>query len=125
MRLNKELVREILLTVEVSDNLPHSWIDLSSEGHGEEVVAYHVMLLDEAGLIVAQDLSSMSRFDWRPMRLTISGHEYLDTIRDNEVWRLTKAGAEKAGGASLAIMLELGKAYGKQVLKDRLGIEIP
>lgn len=125
MRLNKELVREILLEVEASDTSPRSWINLSSEGHGEEVIAYHVMLLDEAGLLVAQDLSSMSRFDWRPKRLTISGHEYLDTIRDNEVWRLTKAGAEKTGGASLAIMLELGKAYGKQVLKDRLGIDTP
>lgn len=85
MRLNKELVREVLLAVDASDKSPHSWIDVSSEGHKAEVVAYHVMLLDEAGLLVAQDLSSMSRFDWRPKRLTISGHEYLDTIRDDEV----------------------------------------
>lgn len=42
-----------------------------------------------------------------------------------QVWRLTKAGAEKAGGVSLAVMLEIGKAYGKQVLKDRLGIDLP
>ncbi|QHG68240.1 DUF2513 domain-containing protein [Pseudomonas putida] len=66
MRLNKELVREILLAVEASEKSPRSWINLSSEGHGEEVIAYHVMLLDEAGLLVGQDLSSMSRFDWRP-----------------------------------------------------------
>ncbi|GLO51919.1 hypothetical protein PPUN110474_33200 [Pseudomonas putida] len=124
MRLDKELVREILLAVEASDKSPHSWINLSSEGHGEDVISYHVMLLHEAGLLVAQDLSSLSRFDWRPKRLTINGHEYLDTIRDNEVWRLTKAGAEKVGGVSLAVMLEIGKAYGKQVLKDRLGIDL-
>lgn len=67
----------------------------------------------------------MSDFDWRPKRLTIRGHEFLDTIRDREVWRLTKASAEKAGGVSLAVMLALGKAYGKQVLKDRLGIDLP
>ncbi|SMF17406.1 Hypothetical protein SAMN02745962_02029 [Pseudomonas sp. LAIL14HWK12:I11] len=66
----------------------------------------------------------MDDFDWRPQRLTIRGHEYLDTIRDTEVWRLTKAGAEKAGGVSLAVMLEIGKAYGKQVLRERLGLDI-
>nr|WP_240997928.1 DUF2513 domain-containing protein [Pseudomonas viridiflava] len=44
----------------------------------------------------------MSDFDWRPKRLTIRGHEFLDTIRDREVWRLTKAGAgaEKAGASA-------------------------
>lgn len=125
MKLDKDLVREILLAIEDSDKTPDSWIDLAIEDHTDEEVAYHVMLLHEAGFIVAQDLCSMSDFDWRPKRMTIRGHEFLDTIRDREVWRLTKAGAEKAGGVSLAVMLEIGKAYGKQILKDRLGIELP
>lgn len=125
MKLDKDLVREILLAVEASDKTPDSWIDLALESHSNDEVSYHVMLLHEAGFIVAQDLCSISDFDWRPKRLTIRGHEFLDTIRDREVWRLTKAGAEKAGGVSLAVMLEIGKAYGKQVLKDRLGIDLP
>ncbi|MFS2096280.1 DUF2513 domain-containing protein [Pseudomonas sp. Pseusp11] len=125
MKLEKDLVREILLAVEASDQTPNSWIDLTIENHGDDEIAYHVMLLHEAGLIVAQDLCSMSDFDWRPKRLTMRGHEFLDTIRDGEVWRRTKAGAEKAGVAGLAVLLELGKAYGKQVLKERLGIDLP
>ncbi|MBP4001374.1 DUF2513 domain-containing protein [Pseudomonas koreensis] len=125
MKLDKDVVREIMLIIEASDTSPDSWIDITIEGYNEDEISYHVMLLHEAGLIVAQDLSSISDFDWRPKRLTIRGHEFLDTIRDREVWRLTKAGAEKAGGVSLMVMLEIGKAYGKQVLKDRLGIEIP
>ena len=52
-------------------------------------------------------------------------NEFLDTVRDGEVWRRTKAGAEKAGVAGLAVLLELGKAYGKEVLKEKLGIELP
>ncbi|MDX9674782.1 DUF2513 domain-containing protein [Pseudomonas zeae] len=125
MKLDKDLVREILLAIEASDKTPDSWINLAIESHCKDEASYHVMLLHEAGLIVAQDLCSMSDFDWRPKRLTFRGHEFLDTIRDREVWRLTKAGAEKAGGVSLAVMLEIGKAYGKQVLKDRLGIDLP
>ena len=34
------------------------------------------------------------------------------------------SGSGKGGGVSLAVMLEIGKAYGKQVLKDRLGIDL-
>jgi len=125
MKLDKDLVREILLAIEASDQTPDSWIDLAIDSHSEDEVSYHVMLLHEAGLIVAQDLCSMSDFDWRPKRLTIRGHEFLDTVRDGEVWRRTKVGAEKAGVASIGFLLELGKAYGKQVLKERLGIELP
>lgn len=125
MKLDKDLVREILLAIEASDTPPDSWIDLTIESHSEDEVSYHVMLLHDAGFIVGKDLSEDSAFDWRPQRLTYRGHEFLDTVRDREVWRLTKSGAEKAGGVSLALMLEIGKAYGKQVLKDRLGIELP
>lgn len=83
------------------------------------------MLLHEAGLIVGQDLSTCDGLEWLPKRLTYKGHEFLDTVRDGEVWRRTKAGAEKAGVAGLGVLLELGKAYGKEVLKEKLGIELP
>ncbi|WP_456293247.1 DUF2513 domain-containing protein [Pseudomonas sp. AK106] len=125
MKLDKDLVREILLAIEASTKTPDSWIDLAIEGHSEDEVSYHVMLLHEARFIEAQDLCSMSDFDWRPKRMTIKGHEFLDTVRDGEVWRRTKAGAEKAGVAGLGVLLELGKAYGKEMLKERLGIELP
>lgn len=82
------------------------------------------MLLHEAGLIVGEDLSTDDGLKWLPKRLTYTGHELLDTVRDDEVLALTKTGAEKVGSASLSQMLELGKAYGKQVLKERLGIEL-
>ncbi|WP_317848732.1 hypothetical protein [Pseudomonas sp. GL-B-16] len=41
------------------------------------------------------------------------------------MWRRTKVGTKKAGVASIGFLLELGKAYGKQVLKERLEIELP
>lgn len=31
----------------------------------------------------------------------------------------------KAGVAGIGVMLELGKDYGKEVLKENLGIELP
>ncbi|WP_426154168.1 DUF2513 domain-containing protein [Pseudomonas sp. DC3000-4b1] len=127
MKLDKDLVREILLTLESSMHPAHGTLDLSFEGRTAEVISYHVLLLTEAGFLCSQSqqfLEDKSKI-WKPMRLTYKGHEFLETIRDGEVWGLTKKGVEKAGGASLSLMMELGKVYGKQVIKDRLGIELP
>jgi hypothetical protein len=46
----------------------------------------------EAGLIEAQNLVTMQKYLWLPKRLTWDGHEFLDAIRDPEVWRRTKEG---------------------------------
>ena len=82
------------------------------------------MLLEEAGFLKGQDLSSLDGLEWQPKRLTYQGHEFLDTIRDGEVWRRTKAGAEKIGGASIGFVWELAKAYGKQLVTERLGFSL-
>jgi hypothetical protein len=124
MKLDKELVREIMLTVEASDTPPIQWVTLDLPGRTLEETSYHVMLLDEAGFIEGQKLTTYGKFEWQPKRLTYQGHEFLDTIRDGEVWRRTKDGAEKVGGASIGFLWELAKAYGKQVASERLGITL-
>lgn len=59
-----------------------------------------------------------------PQRLTYAGHEFLDTIRDAEVWRRTKDAAGKMSGVSLQVMVEIGKAFAKQVISERTGIAL-
>lgn len=83
------------------------------------------MLLHEAGLLAGQDESVLSDLYavWRLKRLTYQGHEFLEMIRDTEVWRRTKAGAGRTGVGSIGVLMELGKAYGKQTLKEHLRIE--
>ena len=124
MKLEQELVRQILLAVEASDHIPIKWVTLSLEGWDPQLVSYHVQLLAEAGFVDAQNLTNMSRYEWQPKRLTFAGHEFLDTVRDAEVWRRTKEGAAKAGGAGVQLLWEIGKAYAKQVAKERLGLDL-
>ncbi len=127
MKLDQDLVREILLVVEASEEDPRASISLVVEGKTPMVVSYHVMLLHEAGLLVGQSHNHLGPggFIWEPKHLTYRGHEFLDTVRDGEVWRRTKVGAEKAGVAGLGMLLDLGKAISKQMLKEKLGIELP
>ncbi|MDT3749532.1 DUF2513 domain-containing protein [Pseudomonas kurunegalensis] len=124
MKLDKELVRDILLAVEAHDK-PNRWLSLKMPDRSDAETSYHVMLLAEAGLLKADDVGGLNSFEWQATRLTYKGHEFLETVRDPEVWRRTKEGAEKAGIAGLSMLVELGKAYGKQLLKERLGIELP
>jgi len=55
MKLDKDLVREILLQVEASPD-PMEMVNLSIPDHSQEEIAYHVQILDEAGFIEALNL---------------------------------------------------------------------
>ena len=126
MILDKDLVREILLAVEKSNHLPIGWMDLDVPGRSKLEVSYHVRLLDEAGFIEAQDLSIASEdgFDWRPKRLTFRGHDFLETVRDNKIWGLTKDAAHRGGTATIGFLWELGKVIAKQEIMQRTGYSL-
>lgn len=122
MKLEKELVRKILLKVEEFEGEFYEGVPLEIDGATERQIGYHVMLLIEAGYLVGEDMSTLDGVEWEAQRLTYAGHEFLDTIRDAEVWRRTKDAAVKVGGVSLQVMVEIGKAYARQVLQERTGI---
>ena len=121
MKLDKDLVREILLALEADDGDPREFKDIEPPGWTPEQVAYTVCILAEGGLIEATDSGGM---DWRAQRLTYAGHEYVDTIRDGEVWRKTKEIASKAGVFSLQVLIETGKTVVKQELA-KYGVHLP
>jgi hypothetical protein len=124
MKLDKDMVHEILLDIEACDK-PEGLIELHIDDRSPEEISYHVRLLDEAGLLAALDTGGLDRFRWQPLRLTYQEHEFLDTVRDGEIWRRTKAGADKAGVAGLGMLFDVAKAVGKHVFKEELGIELP
>jgi hypothetical protein len=44
-------------------------------------ITYHAVLAHEAGLIKANNLSSLDGVCWKPKRLTYQGHEFLAAQR--------------------------------------------
>ncbi len=115
MKLEKDLVREILLQVEAWPD-PRAWVSFNIPSHSKTELAEHIRLLDDAGFLDADDVTDTSGYDWQARRLTYEGHEFLDTVRDNEIWRLTKETAKKTGTASVQALFEIGKSYAKQKL---------
>lgn len=117
MKRDMELVREILMRVE---DLPYdgSFHDIQIEGRSDEAISYHVMLLDEAGLLEAEDLSSLSGTCWKPKQLTYSGHEFLDAARSNKVWEGAKVFALRTTGTLTLEGLKLAVSH---VMKTLMG----
>jgi len=93
MKLDMELVRAVLLKVEEIpfDGASH---DISVDGRSPDEIAYHVMLLHEAGLIEAIDLGVC----WKPVRLTFSGHEFLDAARNDSIWEKARTAVVESTG---------------------------
>jgi hypothetical protein len=124
VKLEKDLVREILLKLEADEGNPDAWKDIEVSGFTREQIAYHICTLYGGGLIEAIDLTTMDGYDWRATKLTYSGHEFLDTVRDGEVWRKTKEVANKTGVYSLQVLMEAGKMIVKQELMKH-GVHLP
>jgi hypothetical protein len=126
MKRDMELVRLILLKVEEEGTTPDYWMpDFMIDGYEEapDEVAYHVWLLRQAGFLEAEQAAS-DEFLMEPKCLTWSGAEFLDSIRDPEVWRKTKEGAARAGGAGVELLWEIAKAYTKAKARETLGLDL-
>ena len=97
MKRDMELVRDLLLKIE---QLPFdgAFHDVDVEGRSPDEISYHIMLLHEAGFIEAADLTTLGGVCWKPLRLTYSGHEFLDAARNDTVWTKAKIAVLKSTG---------------------------
>ncbi len=129
MKRDLDLVRRLLLKIEERHNIASSDLacdELISASH--ELVSYHLqMMIQEAGLakgISIPDMDEDARDGWEDIELTWKGHDFLDQVRDDEIWRLTKEGVTKAKGFSFDLLASLAKGLAREKIKKHTGIEI-
>ena len=106
MKRDMDLARQILIRIEEQENY-RDGISCVFEGYTEAQVYYHIMLLHEAGLLVAIDLSGMQDIQWIPQRLTWQGHEFLESARDKNTWNKAKEIMAKTGGFAFEVVKPL------------------
>lgn len=113
MKRDMDLIRLLLQKEEGEEPKP----DLSK--YSEAQVLYHLVLMEEAGLIVAvfsQNGRGEAAFAV-VKRLTNAGHDLLDSMRSETVWAAFKKKATEMGGAiSLPIAVEVLKLLVKKEL---------
>lgn len=128
MKRNMDLLRLILLKLEAIDENEKQGIwhltgnDLPIEGFSWEQVRYHYDLSVEAGLVDQGGRGVMNGIMFR--RLTWAGHDFVDAVRDDDIWRKTRQGASAAGGFSVDLLKDLAKGFIRKKISEHTGIEI-
>ena len=102
MKRDMELIRRVLLEVEARPDAHTARLQLPE--YPDAVVSHHVGLLVQAGLLEGQSYVGSDEEDWYPSKLTWEGHEFLDNIRNDAVWKeVTRKVTATGGSAGLAI----------------------
>lgn len=115
MKRDMDLIRLILIEVEKMVNWS-DWEHTNIEDYTHEEISYHVMLLKEAGLIEAKGFCDGG--EWIPGRLTWDGHEFLDSTRNETVWKKVKGKiTEMGGGLAFEVIKFLSVTYSKELMK--------
>ncbi len=79
-------------------------------------VRLHLALLADAGYVL--------EINRGVYRLTNQGFDYLNTIRDGEIWKETRSAVSKIGGGTFSLIKDIGTALIKAELKARMGLDI-
>jgi len=96
-----DLIRTILQKVESCKDPWGLQETLNIEGYDQNEISYHIKLLNDAGLLEAQDVSTMGRdgFRWWAGHLTWAGQDFLDAAKDDSLWKKAKETVIKPGAS--------------------------
>lgn len=122
MKRDMDLVRTILLALADSDESLWS-TDLVTDEYSRDVIGYHFLILDEAGLIMA----NVKAADNDPYyiavasRLTWEGNDFLDAVRDESIWKRVRSTIGKiTGGASFEVFKTVASSLALDAIKSSL-----
>jgi len=109
-----DVIRKLLLWMEEQDN------DHFIYGHfppmpDQDTTDAHIHMLESVGFLT-KPAKNQYRISWE-------GYEFLDKVRDPEIWKKTKEGASKLGSWSVRLLGEIASGYIK-LKADEIGIPI-
>lgn len=140
MKRDLNLFREILLKCEESRSqwidFKYYWSNLHDHSDPElkvtsdwaEAELHHLDLLKDAGFVAVRekfDVESLGYEAGYEFRLTNSGHDYLDAVRDTGIWEKTKQTvAETGGSVSLEVVKTLAVGLARKKISEHIGITL-
>jgi hypothetical protein len=129
MKRDMDLIRELLLRIEAQHIgagstllLAYNRPPLIADGENIDEIAYAMRMMEDAGfldLVLNQPAMGVG-----VRGLSWSGHDFLDSVRDPQIWQETKEVAGKAGGFTVDLLVELAKGLIKTQIKKHTGVEL-
>ncbi|SOC30319.1 Hypothetical protein SAMN05428964_11139 [Thalassospira xiamenensis] len=83
-------------------------------------LSHHIQLLSERNLVMFVRTGT----HWHVERILWDGHDFLDSVRNEEVWNKTRAGVRKAGVFTFDFLVDVAKGFAKTQLEKHTGIEL-
>ncbi|MBN9142438.1 MAG: hypothetical protein BGP00_07015 [Novosphingobium sp. 63-713] len=132
MRRDMDLIRDLLIEIEdgksVYELITQEIADIldipdATTLPKEDVsrVEGHLKMLADAKFI---SLKPFGGGYWKIEDITWAGHDFIDSVRDPEIWKKTKEGASKAGGFSAELLKDLAKGLLKTQIEKHTGIKL-
>ncbi|MFZ1518365.1 MAG: DUF2513 domain-containing protein [Ignavibacteriaceae bacterium] len=114
MKREIELIRKIFFELEKFPAKIESSFDYSIKvkNYSKEIIDYHLVLMQQAnfiqGIIQRSVINKNITIYYDTLEITWEGHEFLDTIRHNKVWKYLKE-KTKNSDIPFTVIKELGK----------------
>jgi Hypothetical protein (DUF2513) len=127
MKRNIDLIRDILLSTESFEKERLGRSDLATLDSSKELIDFHLRLMTDGGLLAEHISKPSPAFlaSWHGgYSVTWKGHDFLDSIRDPEIWRKTKEAANAAGGFTLETLGDIAKGLIKTQIKRLSGVDV-
>lgn len=118
MKRDWDIIRELLLKAEELE--PDKTI--SSKDYDTSrihIINYHTKLLYESGMIDAIDCCTNDGDSYFINSLTWEGHDFLDSIRNDDIWNKTKSKVIEKGGT---MTFDIVKAVAINFIKSSLNL---
>lgn len=131
MKIDQEYLKGLLVAFEASDTPDTDINKLNELGFNCETdeFVFHMRLLEDRQLITRTDgregfgavesLDGLIHWAVTPLRLTAAGHDFLDALRNQEVWATLKTGFKDASMGTLMMVSKdlFNRALTKQLDK--------
>lgn len=132
MELKQDCVRYVLLSLEDQGfgMTRHPVTDteiadkLFNDIYSKDDIFYTLMLLDNGGFIIAKPMSQKLSLGLLVSSLSWSGHELLDSIRDEEVWTQTRKATSGLKSVSIGILKNVSSAVLTAIIKQQTGLPL-
>ena len=122
MKRDLNLIREILLRIEAKENRSAA-LALEVAGYTEGEVDYNLDLLLHEGLVNGDgEWTFGNKYYVSINGLTWSGHDFLDSIREDAVWEAAAQKAQNSGHKLANLTIDVAKGIATSIIRERLGL---
>ena len=127
MRREFDHIRELLFQIEKGGPEIDNYENISLVEMSETQAGYALRLMYQKGLIselVSHEFGIPEFNTFYDISMTWEGHDLLDSIRDDEIWKKTKEGAAAAGGFTFDLVKALARGFVKKKIETHTGVEL-